>query len=140
MTNDSFILVLDDLLLPSEKRCVYSIPVNLMVGLKMKTRLKIAFRPKGCSMNNKWFIYSGPTQSFVALGDKSVYVNLVCSRFEIFKIKTENCFQYNGLHNEWKILQYYFVAFCSFFPCSLTVFHRGTQWKSSRADKQHCFS
>ena len=40
----------------------------------------------------------------------------------------------------------YFVAFCSFFPCSLTVFHRGRQrkkggrqWKSSRADKQHCF-
>ena len=48
-----------------------------MVGLKMKTRLKIAFRPKGCTMNNKWFIYSGPSQSFVALGDKSVYVNLV---------------------------------------------------------------
>ena len=23
-----------------------------------------------------------------------------------------------------------FVAFCSFFPCSLTVFHRGRQWKS----------
>ena len=32
-----------------------------------------------------------------------------------------------------------FVAFCSFFPCSLTVFHRGRQQKSSRADKQHCF-
>ena len=39
-----------------------------------------------------------------------------------------------------------FVAFCSFFPCSLTAFHRGRQqksggrqWKSSRADKQHCF-
>ena len=39
-----------------------------------------------------------------------------------------------------------FVAFCSFFPCSLTVVHRGRQWKSgsrqwksSRADKQHCF-
>ena len=39
-----------------------------------------------------------------------------------------------------------FVAFCSFFPSSLTVFHRGRQqksrgrqWKSSRADKQHCF-
>ena len=38
------------------------------------------------------------------------------------------------------------VAFCSFFLCSLTVFHRGRQQKkggrqqkSSRADKQHCF-
>ena len=29
-----------------------------------------------------------------------------------------------------------FVAFCSFFPCSLTVVHRGRQWKSSRADTQ----
>ena len=42
--------------------------------------------------------------------------------------------------------QLLFVAFCSFFPCSLTVVHRGRkqksggrQWKSSRADKQHCF-
>ena len=43
----------------------------------MKTRLKIAFRPIGCTMNDKWFIYSGPGQSFVALGDKRVYVNLV---------------------------------------------------------------
>ena len=39
-----------------------------------------------------------------------------------------------------------FVAFCSFFPCRLTFFHRGRkqksgvrQQKSSRADKQHCF-
>ena len=39
-----------------------------------------------------------------------------------------------------------FVAFCSFFPCSLTVFIQGRQQKSggrqqksSRADKQHCF-
>ena len=39
-----------------------------------------------------------------------------------------------------------FVAFCSFFPCSLTFFHRGKkqksggrQQRSSRADKQHCF-
>ena len=39
-----------------------------------------------------------------------------------------------------------FVAFCSFFPCSLTVFHMGRQQKSggrqqksSRADKQLCF-
>ena len=39
-----------------------------------------------------------------------------------------------------------FVAFCSFFPCSLTFFHRrkkkksgGRQQKSSRADKQDCF-
>ena len=39
-----------------------------------------------------------------------------------------------------------FVAFCSFFPYSLTVVHRGRQQKSggrqqksSRADKQHCF-
>ena len=37
-------------------------------------------------------------------------------------------------------------SFCSFFPCSLTFFHRGRkqksggrQQKSSRADKQHCF-
>ena len=43
-------------------------------------------------------------------------------------------------------IEQWFVAFCSFFPCSLTVFHRGKQWKSgsrqwksSRADKQHCF-
>ena len=27
-------------------------------------------------------------------------------------------------------LDRYFVAFCSFFPCSLTVFHRGRQQKS----------
>ena len=39
-----------------------------------------------------------------------------------------------------------FVAFCSFFPCSLTVFHRGRQqksrgrqWKSSRAGQQNFF-
>ena len=39
-----------------------------------------------------------------------------------------------------------FVAFCSFFPCSLTVFIQGRQQKSggrqqksSRADKQDCF-
>ena len=39
-----------------------------------------------------------------------------------------------------------FVACCIFFLCSLTVFHRGRQqksggrkWKSSWADKQHCF-
>ena len=39
-----------------------------------------------------------------------------------------------------------FVVFCSFFSCSLIVFHRGRkqksvgrQQKSSRADKQHCF-
>ena len=39
-----------------------------------------------------------------------------------------------------------FVAFCSFFPCSLTVCERGRkqksrgrQQKSSRADKQLCF-
>ena len=39
-----------------------------------------------------------------------------------------------------------FVAFCSFFPCSLTDFIQGRQQKSggrqqksSRADKQHCF-
>ena len=50
--------------------------------------------------------------------------------FRIYKISKKNAF----------------VAFCSFFPCSLTVFHRGRQqkrwgrqWKSSRADKQHCF-
>ena len=43
-------------------------------------------------------------------------------------------------------LSFLFVAFCSFFPCSLTFFHRGRkqksvgrQQKSSRADKQHCF-
>ena len=37
-----------------------------------------------------------------------------------------------------------FVAFCSFFPCSLTVVHRdrqqksgGRQWKSSRAGQQN---
>ena len=28
-------------------------------------------------MNDKWLIYSGSGQSFVALGDKRVYVNLV---------------------------------------------------------------
>ena len=40
-----------------------------------------------------------------------------------------------------------FVAFCSFFPCSLTVVHRGRQWKSggrqwksSRAGRQNIFS
>ena len=45
-----------------------------------------------------------------------------------------------------QIKHLFFVAFCSFFPCSLTVFHRGRQqksmgrqWKSSRADKQNCF-
>ena len=45
-----------------------------------------------------------------------------------------------------KIGKKLFVAFCSFFPCSLTVVHRGRQrksggrqWKCSRADKQHCF-
>ena len=43
-----------------------------------------------------------------------------------------------------EVVQYYvFVAFCSFFPCSLTVFIHGRQQKSggrqqksSRADKQ----
>ena len=30
----------------------------------------------------------------------------------------------------WSRDQLPFVAFCSFFPCSLTVFHRGRQWKS----------
>ena len=40
----------------------------------------------------------------------------------------------------------FFVAFCSFFPCSLTVFHRkkkqksrDRQWKSSRAEQQNNF-
>ena len=51
---------------------------------------------------------------------------------------------------QWTILvplaRFLFVAFCSFFPCSLTVFIQGRQQnsggrqqKSSRADKQHCF-
>ena len=42
--------------------------------------------------------------------------------------------------------KYIFVAFCSFFPCSLTVVHRdrqrksgGRQWKSSRAGQQNIF-
>ena len=52
----------------------------------------------------------------------------------------------NFMRSEKTASKFLFVAFCSFFLCSLTVFHRGgqqksggRQWKSSRADKQHCF-
>ena len=52
----------------------------------------------------------------------------------------------NNQRGEDTCLYKFFVAFCSFFPCSLTFFHRGRkqksggrQQKSSRADKQHCF-
>ena len=48
---------------------------------------------------------------------------------------------------QWKEVQKLFVAFCSFFSCSLTVVHRsrqrksgGRQWKSSRADKHHSWA
>ena len=56
---------------------------------------------------------------------------------QIFKIDLK-------ILNIWQ--QIWFVAFCSFFTCSLTVFHRGRQqksggrqWKSSRAGQQNIF-
>ena len=32
-----------------------------------------------------------------------------------------------------------FVAFCTFFPCSLTIVHNRRQWNSSRAGQQNIF-
>ena len=48
--------------------------------------------------------------------------------------------------DDFSVLDSSFVAFCSFFPCSLTVFHKGRQQKSggrqqksSRAGQQNNF-
>ena len=71
-----------------------------------------------------------------------------------YKIRVSACrISSYSCHGNYSFLEFsnfenfkYFVAFCSFFPCSLTVFIQGRQQKSggrqqksSRADKQHCF-
>ena len=68
------------------------------------------------------------------------WINMNLSFFSTFHQATK---KFNATGKSKELL---FVAFCSFFPCSLTFVHRGRQqksggrqWKSSRADKQHYF-
>ena len=104
-------------------------------------------------MNNKWFIYSGPSQSFVALGDKSVYVNLVVG-LKSLRSRLKIAFSPMGCamnEKSYNIILLHFVAFfhvASLFSTGVdnekaleltnsTVFHRGRQWKNSRAGQQN---
>ena len=91
---------------------------------------------------------------YISLLLLTLYLVFFCSyRYQISQSikqqKKPNRVDPKPLFLSWQKTSYlkrHFVAFCSFFPCSLTVFHRGRQqksrgrqWKSSRADKQHCF-
>ena len=58
---------------------------------------------------------------YIALGTKPInYLNQRENRLR------DSLGKFIALHKA----RYMFVAFCSFFPCSLTVFHRGRQQKS----------
>ena len=69
---------------------------------RWKTRLKKAFRPLSCALNDKWFIYSGPGRSFVALREKVclLYTCKFNGRFED-ENKIENSFQAKRLYIQW---------------------------------------
>ena len=67
---------------------------------------------------------------------------LIMTKFEYWILREYKVFYpRHGLisSNIQRIWVAIFVAFCSFFPFSLTVVHRGRQWKSSRAGQQNIF-
>ena len=58
--------------------------------------------------------------------------NILLSSNSIYKM-------FSALVGNHKIDRSTFVAFCSFFPGSFTVFHKDRQLKNSRAGEQYCF-
>ena len=89
-------------------------------------------------------------QAEIFIIDRTIYIFLffipVTLKLKLRPFDTNDLDENKSISLENCFLIKLFVAFCSFFPCSLTVVHRGRkqksggrQWKSSRADKQPCF-